>query len=415
MFGHKSLNLNLITNNIKKHLITMKDFIYYAPTEVVFGKEAEQQVARLVKKYGGHKVLVHYGGKSAKASGLLDSVLDTLRSADIDFTTLGGVVPNPRLGLVREGIRRVHDEQVDFILAVGGGSVIDSAKAIALGAVYDGDVWDFYDAKAQATACLPVASVLTIPAAGSEMSEASVITKEDGDIKRGYSNELTRPRFAIMNPERTFTLPPYQTAAGVTDMMMHTMERYFSHDTDMTLTDSIAEALLRTMMQCVPIALAHPDDYNSRAQIMWGGSLAHNGLTGCGLLGDWATHQIEHELSAMFDVTHGAGLAAVWPSWARYVMDEDVTRFTRFAVNVMGVTNDDCDPKATALQGIERMEQFYHSIGMPTTIHELIGREITDDEIAEMARKCTRDSTITHGNFKILHTQDIEAIYRMAR
>lgn len=415
MFGHKSLNLNLITNNIKKHLITMKDFIYYAPTEVVFGKEAEQQVARLVKKYGGHKVLVHYGGKSAKASGLLDSVLDTLRAADIDFTTLGGVVPNPRLGLVREGIRLVHDEQVDFILAVGGGSVIDSAKAIALGAVYDGDVWDFYDAKAQATACLPVASVLTIPAAGSEMSEASVITKEDGDIKRGYSNELTRPRFAIMNPERTFTLPPYQTAAGVTDMMMHTMERYFSHDTDMTLTDSIAEALLRTMMQCVPIALAHPDDYNSRAQIMWGGSLAHNGLTGCGLLGDWATHQIEHELSAMFDVTHGAGLAAVWPSWARYVMDEDVTRFTRFAVNVMGVPNDDSDPKATALQGVERMEQFYHSIGMPTTIHELIGREITDDEIAEMARKCTRDSTITHGNFKILHTQDIEAIYRMAR
>lgn len=415
MFGHKSLNLNLITNNIKKHLITMKDFIYYAPTEVVFGKEAEQQVARLVKKYGGHKVLVHYGGKSAKASGLLDSVLDTLRAADIDFTTLGGVVPNPRLGLVREGIRLVHDEQVDFILAVGGGSVIDSAKAIALGAVYDGDVWDFYDAKAQATACLPVASVLTIPAAGSEMSEASVITKEDGDIKRGYSNELTRPRFAIMNPERTFTLPPYQTAAGVTDMMMHTMERYFSHDTDMLLTDSIAEALLRTMMQCVPIALAHPDDYNSRAQIMWGGSLAHNGLTGCGLLGDWATHQIEHELSAMFDVTHGAGLAAVWPSWARYVMDEDVTRFTRFAVNVMGVPNDDSDPKATALQGVERMEQFYHSIGMPTTIHELIGREITDDEIAEMARKCTRDSTITHGNFKILHTQDIEAIYRMAR
>lgn len=415
MFGHKSLNLNLITNNIKKHLITMKDFIYYAPTEVVFGKEAEQQVARLVKKYGGHKVLVHYGGKSAKASGLLDSVLDTLRAADIDFTTLGGVVPNPRLGLVREGIRLVHDEQVDFILAVGGGSVIDSAKAIALGAVYDGDVWDFYDAKAQATACLPVASVLTIPAAGSEMSEASVITKEDGDIKRGYSNELTRPRFAIMNPERTFSLPPYQTAAGVTDMMMHTMERYFSHDTDMTLTDSIAEALLRTMMQCVPIALAHPDDYNSRAQIMWGGSLAHNGLTGCGLLGDWATHQIEHELSAMFDVTHGAGLAAVWPSWARYVMDEDVTRFTRFAVNVMGVPNDDSDPKATALQGVERMEQFYHSIGMPTTIHELIGREITDDEIAEMARKCTRDSTITHGNFKILHTQDIEAIYRMAR
>ncbi|MBM6993005.1 MAG: iron-containing alcohol dehydrogenase [Prevotella sp.] len=393
----------------------MKDFIYYAPTEVVFGKEAEQQVARMVKKYGGHKVLVHYGGRSAKASGLLDEICGYLRDGGVSFVTLGGVVPNPRLSLVHEGIDLVHKEQIDFILAIGGGSVIDSSKAIALGAVYDGDVWDFYDSKAQPTACLPVASVLTLPAAGSEMSEASVITNEDGDIKRGFSNELCRPRFAIMNPERTFTLPPYQTAAGVTDMMMHTMERYFSHDNDMTLTDNLAEAVLRTMKECIPAVLKNPSDYRNRAQIMWGGSLAHNGLTGCGLIGDWATHQIEHELSAMFDVTHGAGLAAVWPSWARYVMHEDLTRFVRFAVNVMDVPNDYANPEATALRGIERIEEFYRSIGMPTSIHELIGRDITDEEIHEMARKCTRNYTITHGNFKVLKAEDIEEIYRMAR
>lgn len=393
----------------------MQDFNYYAPTEVAFGKEAESKVAELVAKYGGHKVLVHYGGKSAKTSGLLDSVCDNLKAAGIDFVQLGGVVPNPRLGLVNEGIRLVHDNGIDFILAVGGGSVIDSAKAIAMGAVYDGDVWDFYDSKAQARACMPVASVLTIPAAGSEMSDASVITKEDGDIKRGYSNSLCRPKFAIMNPERTFTLPPYQTAAGVTDMMMHTMERFFSHDNDMTLTDNLAIAVLRTMKACIPAVLKDPTDYRNRAQIMWGGSLAHNGLTGCGILGDWATHQIEHELSALFDVTHGAGLAAVWPSWARYVMKENLQRFVQFAVEVWDVPNDYTNPEATALRGIEEIEKFYHSIGMPTNIPELIGRKVTEDEIKEMARKCTRNGTITHGHFKVLHTADIEEIYRMAQ
>lgn len=393
----------------------MQDFIYYAPTEVAFGRDAEKQVARLVQKYGGHKVLVHYGGRSAKASGLLDEICDYLREAGIPMVTLGGVVPNPHLSLVREGIELVRREQVDFILAVGGGSVIDSAKAIAYGAVYDGDVWDFYDYKAQATACLPVASVLTIPAAGSEMSESSVITKEEGEVKRGYSNDLSRPKFAIMNPERTFTLPPYQTAAGVTDMMMHTMERYFSHDNDMTLTDHIAEATLRTMRECVFAVLRNPEDYRNRAQIMWGGSLMHNGLTGCGMVGDWATHQIEHELSALFDVTHGAGLAAVWPSWARYVMHEDVRRFVQFAVNVMDVPNDLTDPEGTALRGIERMEEFYHAIGMPNSITELVGRPVTEDEIQLMARKCTRDGKVTHGNFKVLHTEDIAQIYRMAQ
>ena len=393
----------------------MRDFVYHAPTEVVFGKQSEEKVAGLVKKYGGHKVLVHYGGKSAQKSGLLDKICGLLRDGGVDFVCLGGVVPNPRLSLVHQGIDLCRQEGVDFILAIGGGSVIDSAKAIACGVPYDGEVWDFYLGKASPKCYLPVACVLTIPAAGSEMSESSVITNEDGDVKLGYSNQLSRPRFAIMNPVRTFTLPPYQTAAGVTDMIMHTMERYFSHDDDMDLTDALAEALMRDLMDNVFKVLADPEDYRARAQIMWGGSLAHNDLTGCGLTGDWATHEIEHELSGMFDVTHGAGLAAIWPSWARYVYKENVSRFVRFAVNVLGVPQDFTDPEGTAIKGIEAMERFYHAIGMPINIHELIGKEVSEDEIKEMARKCTRGHKITQGSFKVLGSEDIEAIYRMAR
>ena len=393
----------------------MKDFVYYAPTQVVFGEQSEEKVADLVRHYGGHKVLVHYGGSSAIRSGLLDKICGLLREGGLETVPLGGVVPNPRLSKVHEGIELCRREGVDFLLAVGGGSVIDSAKAIAYGVPYDGEVWDFYSGKAEAACCLPLGCVLTIPAAGSEMSEASVITNEDGDIKVGYSNNISRPRFAIMNPRRTFTLPPYQTAAGVTDMMMHTMERYFSHDTDMTFTDALAEAVLRTMKDCIFAVLKDPEDYRNRAQIMWGGSIAHNGLTGCGMQDDWATHGLEHELSAMFDVTHGAGLAAVWPAWARYVYKEDVSRFVRFAVNVMDVPNDFSDPEGTALRGIEAVEHFYHAIGMPVNIHELLGHEITDAQIREMARKCSHDGTITIGSFKKLAREDMEAIYKMAR
>ncbi|MBR1491360.1 MAG: iron-containing alcohol dehydrogenase [Bacteroidaceae bacterium] len=393
----------------------MKDFNYYAPTEVVFGEKSEEQVARLVKKYGGTKVLVHYGGQSAIRSGLLVKIIGLLQEAGIDFVKLGGVVPNPRLSLAQKGIELCRREGVDFILAVGGGSVIDSSKCIAYGVPYEGNVWDFYQGKAKATAMLPLAAVLTIPAAGSEMSESSVITNEDGDVKLGYSNNLSRPKFAIMNPCRTFTLPPYQTAAGVTDMMMHTMERYFTKDDDMDLTTEIAEAMLRSMKNAVFAVLKNPEDYRNRAQIMWGGSLMHNGLTGCGVSDDWATHQLEHELSGMFDVTHGAGLAAIWPSWARYVMHENVSRFVRFAVNVMDVPNDFTDPEGTALKGIEAMERFYHAIGMPINIKELIGRDITDAEIKEMTRKCSRDNKATCGCLKVLKAKDMEAIYQMAR
>ena len=394
----------------------MKDFNYYAPTEVVFGEHSEEQVAALVKKYGGTKVLVHYGGKSAERSGLLDKICGLLTEGGVPYVKLGGVVPNPRLSLAKKGIELCRQEGVDFILAIGGGSVIDSSKCIAYGVCMEDDVWDLYLGKVEAPkTMLPVACVLTIPAAGSEMSEASVITNEDGDVKVGYSSNMSRPKFAIMNPRRTMTLPPYQTAAGVTDMMMHTMERYFTKDDDMDLTTDVAEAMLRSIKNAVFAVLKNPEDYRYRAQIMWGGSLMHNGLTGCGVQDDWATHQLEHELSGMFDVTHGAGLAAIWPSWARYVMHENLSRFVRFAVNVMDVPNDFTDPEGTALKGIEAMERFYHAIGMPINIKELIGKDITDEEIKEMTRKCSRDYQRTCGALKVLKAEDMEAIYQMAR
>ena len=394
----------------------MKDFNYFAPTEVVFGEQSEEQVAALVKKYGGTKVLVHFGGQSAVRSGLLDKICGLLKESGVDYVTLGGVVPNPRLSLAHQGIELCRKEGVDFILAVGGGSVIDSGKCIAMGVANpDIEVWDIYLGKVSPAKALPVASVLTIPAAGSEMSESTVVTNEEGDVKLGYSNNLLRPKFAIMNPRRTMTLPPYQTAAGVTDMMMHTMERYFTKDDDMDFTADLAEAALRSIKSAIFAVLKNPEDYRYRAQIMWGGSVMHNGLTGCGVSDDWATHQLEHELSGMFDVTHGAGLAAMWPSWARYVMHENLSRFVRFAVNVMDVPNDFTDPEGTALKGIEAMERFYHAIGMPVNIKELIGRDITDDEIAEMTRKCSRDYTSTCGCLKVLKAEDMEAIYKLAR
>ena len=291
----------------------IKDFNFFAPTRIVFGKNAEMQIGDLVAQQNGHKVLVHYGGGSAERSGLLDVVREQLKSHGIPFVELGGVVPNPLLSKVQEGISLCRREQVDFILAVGGGSVIDSAKAIGYGSLYDGDVWDFWAGKAVPEACLPIGVVLTIPAAGSEMSSSCVITKDDGLLKRGINSDLCRCRFAVMNPERTYTLPPYQTAAGATDIMMHTMERYFSKYEDMTLTDAVAEALLRTVKDAAVVVMEHPEDYRNRAQIMWAGSLAHNDLTECGTEKDFATHRLEHELSALFGVTHGAGLAALWP------------------------------------------------------------------------------------------------------
>ncbi len=392
----------------------MQNFNYYAPTQVVFGRDTENKTAALVQKYGGSKVLLHYGGQSAIKSGLLSRIQQSLDAADIQYVTLGGVVPNPRLSLVHQGIELCRKEGVDFILAVGGGSVIDSSKAIGYGIGYDGDVWDFYTGKAQPKTFVPVATVLTIPAAGSEMSNSSVITNEQGDVKLGYSNNLCRPKFAIMNPELTFTLPAWQTACGLTDMIMHTMERYFSKDDDMEITDAIAEALIRTCMTEGHKVMKNPTDYTSRANIMWAGSLAHNDLTGCGTTGDWATHNIEHELSGMFDVSHGAGLAAVWGSWARYSRSENMPRFARFAKNVMGIDTTGMSCEEAAESGIQAMERFFESIGMPTSIHALLGRKVTVQEIEEMASKATGNDSHTLGGLKILSKADVAAIYVMA-
>ena len=392
----------------------MKDFNFYAPTRVVFGRESEAKLPELIKQYGGTKVLIHYGGGSARRYGLLDKVEQMLHDADIDFVELGGVVPNPLLSKVKEGIGLCCREGVDFILAVGGGSVIDSSKAIAYGVPYEGDVWDFWDGKAVPQTSLPVGVILTIPAAGSEMSSSTVITQDEGMLKRGFNSDLCRCKFAIMNPERTYTLPPYQTAAGATDIMMHTMERYFSKYEDATLTDAIAEALLRTVKDAVFEVLKNPEDYRNRANIMWASSLSHNDLTECGTEKDFAVHKLEHELSGLFGVTHGAGLAALWGSWARYVMDKHLNRFVKFAVNVMGVTNDFSDPRATALRGIEAIERFFQQIGMPTSIPALIGRKATDEEIETLVAKCSRGGKITLGAMEILKTPDMTAIYRLA-
>ena len=389
----------------------MFGFSYYTPTRVVFGKGTEKQTAELVKAFGGTKVLIHYGGGSVVRSGLLKRVTDTLEQAGIPYVTLGGAVPNPRLGLVYEGIDLCKKEGVDFLLAVGGGSAIDSAKAIGYGVTNEGDVWDFYDYKRQAQACLPLGVILTIAATGSEMSDSSVITKEEGLVKRGYSSDYCRPKFAIMNPELTMTLPDYQTACGCTDIMMHTMERYFTNGGNMEITDSMAEALLRTVMANAEILVKDPRNYDARAEIMWAGSLSHNGLTGCGNDGgDWMTHKLEHELGGLYDVAHGAGLAAIWGSWARYVCQNCLPRFRRFAVNVMDVEESGTDEEI-ALKGIEALENFFRRINMPTNLREL-GVNATEQDLREMAHKCAVGVDGAMGSARLLREEDMLAIYR---
>lgn len=392
----------------------MDQFQYYTPTKVVFGKGTEEKAGTLVQECGCKKVLVHYGGGSVKRSGLLDRICRSLEDSGTACVLLGGVVPNPHLSLVYEGIDLCRREGVDFILAVGGGSVIDSAKAIGYGVTNEGDVWDFYEKKRTASACLPIGVILTIAAAGSEMSDSSVITNEDGWVKRGYSSNYCRPKFAVMNPELTMTLPEYQTMSGCVDIMMHTMERYLNHTDNMELTDGISEHLIRTVMRNAEILLHDPENYEARAEVMWAGSLSHNGLTGCGTDGgDWASHQLEHELGGMFDVAHGAGLAAVWGSWARYVFRERPKRFAQFAVRVMGV-EDTGDDGQTALLGIAAMENFFRSVGMPVSLKEL-GVEPSEEQIRELAWKCSYFGKRTIGCVKVLGQEDMCEIYKNAR
>ena len=394
----------------------MRSFEYFAPTKVIFGKNSHLQIGDILKKENCHKVLIHYGGKSAVASGLIDEVSGCLTDAGIDFVTLGGVVPNPRLSKVREGIELCKKENVDFILAVGGGSVIDSAKAIGYGVANPWtDVWNFYLKTEVPTACLPIGVIPTIGASGSELSNSSVITNEDGWLKRGAAKcDLCRPKFALMNPKLTYSLPQYQTESGCVDILMHTMERYFVNIETMEITDSISESLMQTVIYNARILMREPDNYTARAEIMWAGSLSHNGLTGCGTGGgDWACHQLEHELGGLYDVTHGAGLAAIWGSWARYVYDVNPERFAQFATNVFDIPCG-LDFEKTALAGIEAMEDFFRSIKMPVSLHEL-GLDLDDQQIHELAFKCSYEDTRTIGVFKQLNMKDMEKIYTMAR
>lgn len=387
----------------------MDNFQFWSPTEFIFGKGTENETGKYVKKHGGSKVLLHFGGGSAVKSGLLDRVKKSLEAEGIAYTELGGVQPNPRDTLVYKGIDLCRAEGIDFILAVGGGSVIDSSKAIAMGVPYDGDFWDFYSGKSP-SAALPVATVLTIAAAGSEGSGDSVITKEEGGLKRGAGSDLIRPRFSILDPELTCTLPAYQTACGATDIMAHVFERYFTNTAEVEITDRLCEAVLTTMIKETPRVIADPCNYDARANIMWAGTVAHTNIVGVGREQDWNSHGIEHELSALYDCAHGAGLAVIMPAWMEFVCSHDPMRFAQAAVRVWGCHMDFANPENTAREGIRRFRSFLHSIGMPINFAELGARE---EDIPALVDKFGIGSGRT-GGFVKLSAEDIAEIYRIA-
>ncbi len=387
----------------------MDNFQFHSPTRFIFGKETENRVGSLAKEIGAQKLLVHYGGGSVIRSGLLDRVRKSLRDAGLVFVELSGVKPNPEDTLVYEGIELCRKEDVDLILAVGGGSVIDSAKAIGLGSCYEGDFWDFYGGRASAEKTLPVATILTIAAAGSEGSESSVITKTDGMYKRGYSDDLIRPVFSILNPALTQTLPAYQTAAGAADIMAHIFERYFTNTRNVETTDRLCEGLLLSMLREVPKVLSDPNDYDARANIMWTGTVAHNNIVGVGRQQDWCSHALEHELSALYGVTHGAGLAVVFPAWMKYTMSHDVMRFAQLAVRVFGCEMDFFNPERTALKGITRLEQFWRSCGLPVRMEEIGGKK---EDIPYLVEHLELDGG-TRGSFVPVGATEAAEIYGM--
>ncbi len=389
----------------------MENFTFYSPTKFVFGKDMENQAGELVREFGGKKVLLHFGGKSAEKSGLLSRVRQSLKTSGIDFVELGGVHPNPLDDLVYEGIELCKKNGVDFILAVGGGSVIDSSKAIALGVCYDGDFWDFYSNKANPSKALPVGTVLTIAAAGSEGSGDSVITKKDGMVKRGTGGDCIRPRFSILNPALTQTLPAYQTACGATDIMAHVCERYFTNTKNVETTDRLCEAVLLSMVHETPKVIADPNDYEARANIMWAGMVAHNNIVGVGRDQDWNSHRIEHELSGLYDCAHGAGLAVIMPSWMEYVWRHDVMRFAQWSERVWGVKMDYADPESTVREGIHRFRLFLHDIGMPINFDELGAKE---EDIPTLVKKLGLAEGQTTGGFVHLSSDDIAKIYQIA-
>ncbi len=392
----------------------MINFEFYNPTKVIFGKGVEAEAGKEIKALGGHKVLIHYGGTFLQENGTLDRVHKGLTDAGLEYVDLGGVVPNPRLSLVKEGIELCKKEGVDFLLPIGGGSAIDSAKGIGYGLANDFPLEDLLLGKVTTDKIAPIGCISTIAATGSETSNSMVITIEEGMLKRSYNHDCARPKFAIMNPELTYTLPVYQTASGGSDIMMHTMERYFTNTEDVDLIDRIAEGLLVSVREAVRAAVIQPDNYEARATLMWAGSISHNGLTGTGRVSDFASHKIEHELGGMFDVAHGAGLCAIWGSWARYVYKTNPARFAQFAVRVFNVAENFYDMESTALKGIEAWENWCRSIGMPTNMKEL-GVDPTDAQIEEMAEKCVATGGGHVGFFQTLYKDDVVKIFEMAR
>lgn len=388
----------------------MNNFHFYSPTEIVFGKNTESEAGAYVRKYGGTKVLVHYGSGSAVRSGLLDRVTASLEAEGIAYVLLGGVQPNPRDTKIYEGIEICKREGIDFILSVGGGSCIDSAKGIAVGAKYDGDFWDFYGTGKTVTDVLPIGTVLTIAAAGSEASPGSVVTKEEGMLKRDVGSDLLRPRFSILNPELTCTLPAYQTACGATDIMAHVFERYFTNTSEVEITDRLCEAVLLTMVKETPRVIADPMNYEARANIMWAGTVAHNDIVGVGRSQDWNSHGIEHELSGLYDCAHGAGLAVIMPAWMEFVCHHNVMRFAQMAVRVFGCEMNFENPEMTAKQGISAFRRFLSSIGMPINFEELGARE---EDIPLLVEKFGLGDGKT-GGFVPLSSADVAEIYRIA-
>ena len=387
----------------------MENFNFYSPTEFVFGKDRENEAGALVKKHGGSRVLLHYGGGSVIRSGLLDRVKASLEAEGVFFAELGGVQPNPRDTLVYKGIELCKKENIDFILAVGGGSTIDSSKAIAAGVLYDGDFWDFYCGKAGIAKALPVGTVLTIAAAGSEGSPSSVITQDATGTKRGTGSDLIRPKFSVLNPALTCTLPAYQTACGAADIMAHVFERYFTNTPEVEVTDRLCEAVLLTMIKETPRVIADPDNYDARANIMWAGMVAHNDIVGVGRSQDWNSHGIEHELSGLYDVAHGAGLAVIMPSWMEFVMEHDVMRFAQMATRLWGCQMNFHAPEVTALEGIRCFRRFLHDIGLPINLAELGAKE--EDIPTLVANMGIKDRT---WGFVRLSPEDITAIYNIA-
>ncbi len=389
----------------------MDNFKFYAPTYFSFGKDSEKYTGKLIRRFGGTKVLIHYGGGSVKKNGVLESVIESLKKENISFIELGGVLPNPRSGLVYEGIELCKKEGIDFILAVGGGSAIDSAKAIAAGVLYEGDFWDYYIHGKPVNDALPVGTVLTIAAAGSEGSPDTVITHEDGMLKRGASGEALRPRISILNPQFTTTLNSYQTACGITDIMAHVCERYFTNTKDVEITDRLCEGVLKAVITEAPKVIKNLDNYEARANIMWAGMVAHNNICGVGRDQDWSSHNIEHELSGLYDVAHGAGLAVIMPAWMTYVMNHDINRFAQFAVRIWNCDMNFANPELTALEGIKRFKEFLRDIGMPLTFKELGAKE---EDIPTLVGNLGVTEEDKIGGFKKLGPKDVEAIYRLA-